>query len=299
MDKETLKESLIDDICNYIEYLEQEPFGYHITLHQAERALGMYFHRFLKYNQHSCQICKEMKQSSRAQMHCVTRQAKVAEAAADHAILGTCFAGVTEYVFPLYMTSGNQCGFLCFSGYSVNPANSAERACAAAFRFNLSREKLVNAVSSLNRDIPAFETLSVQAAPLQSMFMLLFHLLNPKQIDTNAVNSQEALYLNMLSNINYAFRDPDFSLRILADRMNLNYSYVSHVFAKYCKSSFPQYLRSLRIEAAKKYLEHTNDAISIIASTCGFNDSNYFSHIFMEETGLTPTQWRRRYVAKL
>ncbi|MCI8542794.1 helix-turn-helix domain-containing protein [Acetatifactor aquisgranensis] len=103
----------------------------------------------------------------------------------------------------------------------------------------------------------------------------------PKQIDTNAVNSQEALYLNMLSEINYAYRNPVFSLRIPADRMNLNYSYVSHVFAKYCKSSFPQYLRSLRIETAKKYLEYTDDSISIIASTWG-----------------DARPWRRRYIAK-
>lgn len=299
MDKERLTERLIDDICNYIEYLEDEPFGYHITLHQAENALGMYFYRFLKYNYHSCQVCKEIKRSSRAWLHCISRQGKVQAAVTEHAILGTCYAGVTEYVFPLYKISRELCGFLCFSGFSADPENSAERACAAALRFKLSRDKLTEAVNSLERNLPDFEALSVQAAPLLNMFTLLFHLLNPKQINVDAANSQEAIYLNMLSDINHLFRDPDFSLRILADRMNLNYSYVSHVFAKYCNDSFPKYLRSLRIEAAKKYLENTNETISLIASTCGFNDSNYFSHIFQEETGLTPTQWRRRYAAEL
>lgn len=295
MDRQKLEERLIDDICNYIKYLESEPFGYHITLHQTESALGMYFHHFLKYNQHSCQICNEIKRSNQAWGYCASRQGKVAAAASEHAILGTCHAGVTEYVFPLYKISGKQCGFLCFSGYTADPANSVERACAVARRFRLSKEKLTRAAESLRRDIPSFETLSAQAIPLQHMFMLLFHFLNPKQIDANAVDSPEAIYLNMLSNINRSFRDPDFSLKILAEKMNLNYSYISHIFSKYCECSFPQHLRSLRIETAKKYLEYTDDSISLISSTCGFNDSNYFSHIFLEETGLTPTQWRRKY----
>ncbi len=252
MDKERLTERLIDDICNYIKYLEDEPFAYHITLHHMENALGMYFYRFLKYNYHSCQVCKEIKKSSRAWLYCVSRQGKVRAAIADHAILGTCYAGVTEYVFPLYKISGEQCGFLCFSGFSADPENSVERARAAAQRFKLSRDKLTDAVNSLERNLPDFDSLSVQAAPLLNMFTLLFHLLNPKQIDIDAVNSQEALYLNMLSDINHSYRNPDFSLRILAERMNLNYSYVSHIFAKYCKDSFTKYIPSLRIEAAKK-----------------------------------------------
>ena len=134
-----------------------------------------------------------------------------------------------------------------------------------------------------------------QAAPLQYMFTLLFHLMNPEH-DMNALNTKEAIYLKMSTHMNHSYRNPDFSLKELADKMNLNYSYVSHIFSKYSKDSFSKCLRSLRIEAAKKYLEYTDDSISMIANTVGFNDSNYFSHIFLTETGLTPTQWRHRYL---
>lgn len=295
MEKQNLETGLIDDICNYIDYLQEEPFRYRITLHQTENHVGTHFYRFLKYNYHDCQLCKEIKNFPRAWQHCIDRQDKVKEAASRHAILGTCYAGVTEYVFPLYSISGKILGFICFSGFTIDPEVSLERACAAAARYKVPKERLIRAVSSLSRDIPDFETLSTQAAPLQYMFTLLFHLMNPEH-DMNALNTKEAIYLKMSTHMNHSYRNPDFSLKELADKMNLNYSYVSHIFSKYSKDSFSKCLRSLRIEAAKKYLEYTDDSISMIANTVGFNDSNYFSHIFLTETGLTPTQWRHRYL---
>jgi AraC-like DNA-binding protein len=295
LEKQKMEERLIDDICNYIDYLQGDPFGYRITLHQTENHVGTYFYRFLRYNYHDCQVCKEIKNFPRAWQHCIDRQEKVKEAAGRHPILGTCYAGVTEYVFPLYAISGRTWGFICFSGFSQNPKASIERACAAAARFKIPKEKLVRAVNSLDRDIPDFDMLSAQAAPLQNMFTLLFHLMDPEH-DISASNPKEAIYLKMSTHMNHSYPNPDFSLKELADKMNLNYSYVSHIFSKYSKASFSSRLRSLRIEAAKKYLEYTDDTVSMIASAVGFNDSNYFSHIFLTETGLTPTQWRHRYL---
>ncbi len=72
---------------------------------------------------------------------CIDCQEKVKEAAGRHPILGTCYAGVTEYVFPLYAISGRTWGFICFSGFSQNPEASMERACAAAARFKIPKDK--------------------------------------------------------------------------------------------------------------------------------------------------------------
>lgn len=297
MEKQNLETRLIDDICNYIDYLQGAPFGYHITLHQAENYVGTYFYRFLKYNYHNCQVCKEVKRFPRAWQHCIDRQGKVMEAASHHAILGTCYAGVTEYVFPLHAISGKCCGFICFSGFCASPESSMERACAASLRFRIPKEKLTHAVNALNRNLPDFEMLSAQTAPLQNMFTLLFHLMDPER-DKSSPHCQEAVYMKMITHINHSYRASDFSLKMLADKMNLNYSYASRIFSKYSRVSFSEFLRSLRVETAKKYLEYTDESISMISGIVGFNDSNYFSHIFLTETGMTPTQWRRRYNEK-
>lgn len=289
-------EKLINDICNYIDYLNTQ-FDYSLTVHHIDTELGKYFYRFLNYNYHSCQLCRAVKCSSQAWQYCISRQEKVLAAVSDHLLFGTCHAGVTEYVFPLQNMTGKVIGFICLSGYSHDLEDSRNRALMLAHKFSLPIHTLLTTIDSLKTEIPDIETVCCQIAPLQHMFSLLFHTFNPNSFDMAHMNSKEVLYTKISSIINHNFKDPHFSLRTLSEMLNMNYSYVSHIFSDFSSSSFSQYIHSLRIEAAKKYLELTDDSITMVAIYLGFNDSNYFSAIFKKETGLSPTAWRKKYSA--
>ncbi|HIZ12505.1 MAG TPA: helix-turn-helix transcriptional regulator [Candidatus Mediterraneibacter stercorigallinarum] len=53
-----------------------------------------------------------------------------------------------------------------------------------------------------------------------------------------------------------------------------------------------QYLTDLRIARAKEILlKHPDINIKTAASTVGYEDSRYFSRIFKNETGMTPSAW--------
>ena len=54
------------------------------------------------------------------------------------------------------------------------------------------------------------------------------------------------------------------------------------------------YLRRLRLEAARGLLEKTSRPVTDIAFKVGFNSSQYFSTVFQQYTGLTPTNFRNR-----
>ncbi len=56
-----------------------------------------------------------------------------------------------------------------------------------------------------------------------------------------------------------------------------------------------QYLRQLRLCRAKFLLRSSSCLIGEIAARCGFDDSNYFSVVFMRETGLTPSAFRQQF----
>ena len=58
------------------------------------------------------------------------------------------------------------------------------------------------------------------------------------------------------------------------------------------------YLRRLRLEAARKLLEKSSRPVTEIAFEVGFNSSQYFSTVFMQYTGLTPSGFRRREVGR-
>jgi transcriptional regulator GlxA family with amidase domain len=57
-----------------------------------------------------------------------------------------------------------------------------------------------------------------------------------------------------------------------------------------------QYVHAVRLEEAKQMLETTDDAIEAIANEVGYEDASFFGRLFLRNVGVTPAQYRRRYV---
>jgi AraC-like DNA-binding protein len=55
------------------------------------------------------------------------------------------------------------------------------------------------------------------------------------------------------------------------------------------------YLRTVRIQAARRLLSTTSRALSAIAHETGFTDQRHFTRCFRQTTGLTPGDYRGRY----
>lgn len=55
------------------------------------------------------------------------------------------------------------------------------------------------------------------------------------------------------------------------------------------------YLGRVRLCHASYLLSHTQNPVTDIAFSCGFNDSNYFSSKFHQAFDMTPLQYRKRY----
>ena len=72
----------------------------------------------------------------------------------------------------------------------------------------------------------------------------------------------------------------------------LSPSYFSHLFKQTMGIGYNEYLTELRIRQAKRMLVQ-NVSISDIAVSVGFRDARYFSNIFQQKTGYTPSEYRR------
>lgn len=55
-----------------------------------------------------------------------------------------------------------------------------------------------------------------------------------------------------------------------------------------------QYVRAMRMQAAKRLLAEGRLNVSEVAFEVGFDDPKYFGRVFAEETGVPPTQWRKK-----
>ncbi|MDR0235804.1 helix-turn-helix domain-containing protein [Acinetobacter sp.] len=55
------------------------------------------------------------------------------------------------------------------------------------------------------------------------------------------------------------------------------------------------YIQTIRIEAAQKRLEETEQSIDLIMQSVGYLDPSSFRRLFRKKTGLTPLEYRRRF----
>lgn len=85
-----------------------------------------------------------------------------------------------------------------------------------------------------------------------------------------------------------------YSLDNLAAAVHVNKFKLIKDFKEYFHVPPMQYLFDLRITLAKELLVSTDMSISQIASASGFSTSNYFIHAFKSNTGISPTEFRRK-----
>lgn len=88
------------------------------------------------------------------------------------------------------------------------------------------------------------------------------------------------------------YRD-NIKLSAVAEHVNMNVDYFSHIFKKETGSSFTDYLNGFRIEKAKQLLRSGQYKVYEVAFAVGFQDENYFIRRFKKQTGYTPLEFLR------
>ena len=90
-----------------------------------------------------------------------------------------------------------------------------------------------------------------------------------------------------------SYCQPDFSIYVLADRFHVSVAYISSLSKKELNQNFSDYLWTLRMEKAKELLKTTDMPIDEISVAVGYLNTSSFRRKFKQETGLTPSQFRR------
>lgn len=90
------------------------------------------------------------------------------------------------------------------------------------------------------------------------------------------------------------FSDSELSLATVAERLGYNQKYLSHAFKEKMGVGFSRYLRTVRIKHAVFLIEHGVESVKNVAYLCGFSDPLYFSSVFKETVGCSPSEWRQK-----
>ncbi len=85
------------------------------------------------------------------------------------------------------------------------------------------------------------------------------------------------------------------SLDQLAELFYINKFYMTRVFKEQYGVSINTYLQQLKITKAKQLLRFTEASVEEIGIKCGIGEANYFSRLFKQVEGITPSAYRRQW----
>lgn len=86
----------------------------------------------------------------------------------------------------------------------------------------------------------------------------------------------------------------DISQEMICDILNMSTGHFSKMFHQCYGVKFIDYLTNVRIDAAKALLADPTKRTKEIGSMVGYQSSSYFSKMFKQKTGLTPSEYRNR-----
>ena len=90
------------------------------------------------------------------------------------------------------------------------------------------------------------------------------------------------------------FRE-NLDLEKIAQDAGMSYSWFRKKFREYTSISPARYILGLRIQEACRLLAESPLTIKEVAYNMNFEDSSYFSAMFLREVGMSPSEYRRRF----
>lgn len=111
-----------------------------------------------------------------------------------------------------------------------------------------------------------------------------------RKLITNPIVSE------IISIINRQYSDPNLSLNKISEEIYLSSSYVCVLFKEVTNKTIVQYINEFRIEKSLELLRQNKYRIKSIAAMVGFEDSNYFSKTFKKIKGISPNEYRKRFL---
>jgi transcriptional regulator GlxA family with amidase domain len=94
----------------------------------------------------------------------------------------------------------------------------------------------------------------------------------------------------VLDNLNKPLTVP-----VLAQRVSMSPRNFARVFTKEMKTTPGKFVERLRIEAARRRLEESENSMETIAGECGFGNVNSMRNVFQRALKIPPGQYRRHF----
>lgn len=87
--------------------------------------------------------------------------------------------------------------------------------------------------------------------------------------------------------------DKDFNMAVVSNHVSMNYTLFSIAFKEHTGTNFVTFLKQIRMNKAKYYLEETDKKIIEISQKIGYENEKHFMKVFKATYGISPTEYRK------
>lgn len=108
----------------------------------------------------------------------------------------------------------------------------------------------------------------------------------------------EAVIRKAIAYIEDNYGSPDLSLEEISKACYISPNYLSRLFKKKRGCTLMEHLRNVRINQAKLLLQEGDMTMSEVAQSVGYSDRTYFCKVFKQVVGLSPAEYRRRFLRR-
>lgn len=121
----------------------------------------------------------------------------------------------------------------------------------------------------------------------------IWNLLERKYLSANAGSNME-ITIKEIEDFIIEHYAEDITVAGLSERFHFNGNYLTRMFKKYTGESPMNYLIRTRLNHAAELMEKREDLdIREISRMVGYEDSHYFSRIFKQKIGVSPSEYRK------
>lgn len=143
-----------------------------------------------------------------------------------------------------------------------------------------------------DKKLPGYENM------IQSLLNALFGIMKRRGYLVLKTDTDQTLDRN-LDRLNYILQYLDshyqepLSLQDIAEKMHMNYHYLSHFFKNIAGISFQDYLSQLRLDKSLQLLKNKTNTITSIALDTGFPGAKSYTRSFKNKYGILPSEYRQ------
>lgn len=212
---------------------------------------------------------------------------------------GICHGGLGEYVIPIFHT-GNLLGSIHAGFFPVKEGRAEHRICRTCaiepaldpeIAKELYHQYVKTPTIAPEELLPGLEML---AEYLAQTYQLPQYAQEKPAASRHSVSSEDVILTHALEYIRQNFHNK-ITVVELAEFCHCSETYLSRIFKRHTRVTMNVYINKIRLEEAKHYLTNSQHSIAEIAGIVGFGDPNYFSRVFSQMIGISPTEFRRRF----